>query len=206
MDLNDFRHQWQQQAAATPKPDLTHQKLQAMLANQPDSPVSEMLRNVRRDQRLIFLVVILNVGNVTNLIQRHTHDSRLLLDVVVALMILLASWRVYRQRQLIRALQGGNGSTHEHLRESIRQLRVLIASRFYTVVVFLVAVLLLLTYDKYDAIVGSAGSGLSLGLTATGLLSGLLLVGGLLMLSRRRQQRRYGRHLDRLEEALRELS
>jgi hypothetical protein len=207
MDLNDFRRQWQQQPSGPTDPSLTHQKLQAMLATQPASPVSEMLHNAKRDQRLILIVVLLNVGNITNLTRRHLEGSTLVvLDVVVALMILFVSWHAYRQRQLLRQLQLGNGTTYEHLRKSIRQLRALIRNKAYVAMAFLTTIILTVAYGKHEAIWAGVRAGrvdwlqaLVVGLTTLGLMAGLLYF------SRARQQRRYGRYLDQLEGALREL-
>ncbi|QNH61449.1 hypothetical protein [Hymenobacter sediminicola] len=178
-----------------------------MLANQPATPVSEMLRNVRRDQRIIFLIIILNVGNITNLSRRHMQGGSLvLLDVAVALMILFASWYVYRQRQLIKQLQQGDGATYGHIRESIRQMRALIKNKSYVAMAFLATVLLAVAYGQQEAILAKLHAGtvdwpiVTLGLTMfAGIAAALLYMG------RRRQQRRYGQHLDRLESALHEL-
>ena len=207
MELNDFRRQWQQQPTGSSESDLTHQKLNAMLANQPATPVSEMLRNVRRDQRIIFLIIILNVGNITNLSRRHMQGGSLvLLDVAVAFMILFISWYVYRQRQLIKRLQQGDGATYEHIRESIRQMRALIKNKSYVALTFVTTVLLAVAYGQHEAILAKLRAGtVDWLLVALGLAMLAALVGALLYMGRQRQQRRYGQHLDRLESALREL-
>lgn len=207
MELDDFRRQWQQQPTGNSEPTLTHQKLQAMLANQSDSPVSEMLRNVRRDQRIIFLIVILNVGNITNLSRRHMQGSSLvLLDVAVALMILFVSWYVFRQRQIIKQLSLGDGTTYGHIRESIRQMRALIKNKAYVALAFLTTVVIAIAYSKHNAILDAIHNGtIDWGLTALGMFATLFLITMLLYIGQRRQQRRYGQYLDQLESTLREL-
>jgi Flp pilus assembly protein TadB len=165
-----------------------------------------MLRNAQRDQRLMLIMVIINVGNVVNLGRRWAEGSTLsLLYVIVALMILFVSWITYRQRQLIRQLRQGDGATYGHLREAVRQLRVFSHNKLYAKIAFLTTIFLVLVYGKFDAIRHSLQSGLSLTLVAWGVVVGLGLVVLLLYVGQRRQQRRYGRYLDQLEGALREL-
>ncbi|UOQ55197.1 hypothetical protein [Hymenobacter cellulosivorans] len=178
-----------------------------MLANQPASPVSEMLRNAQRDQRLLLLVVILNIGNITNLSRHHLEGrSMVLVDVAVALMILIGSWYAYRQRKLIKQLQLGTGTTYGHIRESIRQIRGLMRTKFYTAIAFLVTVILAIAYGKHVAILEALRTDPhSWGVLALGVGAAVVVIGLLLYVSKRRQQRRYGRHLDRLEASLREL-
>ncbi|PJJ59011.1 hypothetical protein [Hymenobacter chitinivorans] len=206
MELDDLRRQWQQQPTGPSQSTLTHQKLQTMLTFQPASPVSEMLRNAQRDQRLIFIVILLNVGNVVNMGRRFGLGSALsLVYVVVALMILLASWYAYRQRQLIRQLRLADGTTYAHLRDIVRQLRSFNHRKLYTKIAFLATVALVVLYGKYEAIQRSLQSGLSPVLVAVGVVVILSLIAGILYIGQRRQQRRYGQHLDQLEAALREL-
>ncbi|WP_303312061.1 hypothetical protein [Hymenobacter sp. BT730] len=207
MELDAFRRQWQQQPTGTSDPTLTHQKLQAMLANQPASPVSEMLRNVQRDQRIIFLIVILNVGNITNLSRRHLlGGSLVLLDVAVALMIIFVSWYVFRQRQIIKQLRLGDGTTYGHIRESIRQMRALIKNKSYVAIAFLTTVVLAIAYGKHNAILNAIHQGtVDWGLTSLVVFVTLFLMAALLYVGQQRQQRRYGKYLDQLEATLREL-
>jgi hypothetical protein len=206
MELDDLRRQWQQQPGGPSQPDLTTLKLQAMLANQPDTPVSELLRNAQRDQRLIFLMVILNVGNFTMLSRRFTHGGPLtLLYVALALMIVVISWFAYRQRQLIRRLQLADGTTAGYLRATLAQLRSFIHTKLYIKLAFLTMITFILGYGSYDSLRHSLQTGLNPLLVVLGVGVFLGIMAAALYAGQRRQQLRYGRHLDQLEGALREL-
>ncbi|MBG8552278.1 hypothetical protein [Hymenobacter guriensis] len=206
MELDDLRRRWQQPAAAS-EPTLTHQKLEAMLASQPDTPLSEMTRHARREQRLVLMVIIFNVANFTNLSRRHFQGNTLvLLDVVVALMILFISWYAYRQRKIIRQLQVGDGSTYGHIRQSIRQLRTLMRNKGYGGMAFLTTIVLTVVYSQQAVILANLRAGTIDWVPTLALALALVaLVVGLLYHERWQQQQRYGRYLDQLEATLREL-
>lgn len=210
MELDDLRRRWQEQPAGPSEPSLTQQKLQAMLANQTDTPLSQMLRNARKEQRMLLFVLVLNLANVANLMNRYLSDTvflaQLLLYICVGLMVVFMAWLTYRQRRLLTRLQASDASTYTHLRQSIHQIRILMTTKMNAGMLFLASIILVGFYIRYDTIVQALHQGtIDWPLTILVILAIVMLIAGLLYVDQRMQQRRYGQYLDQLETTLREL-
>ncbi|ALD21541.1 ABC transporter permease [Hymenobacter sp. DG25A] len=210
MELDDLRRRWQEQPAGPSEPSLTQKKLQAMLASQTDTPLSQMLRNARKEQRMLLFVLVLNLANVANLMNRYLSDTvflaQLLLYICVGLMVVFMAWTTYRQRRLLTQLQAGDASTYTHLRQSIHQIRILMTTKMNAGMLFLASIILVGFYIRYDTIVQALHQGtIDWPLTILVILAIVMLITGLLYVDQRMQQRRYGQYLDQLETTLREL-
>ncbi|WP_156126261.1 hypothetical protein [Hymenobacter sp. DG25B] len=181
-----------------------------MLANQSDSLVSQMLRNARKEQRVLVFILILNWVNVSNMFNRHLSgaslNAQLLLYGCVGLMVVFIAWTTYRKRRLLTQLQAADTSTYRHLRQTIQQIRSLIKNKKYAGMLFLVSIILAAFYIRYDSIMQALHKGtVDWGLTILLTFAAAMLIAGLLYLDQQRQQRRYGKYLDQLEATLHEL-
>ncbi|MDU0371655.1 hypothetical protein ACFPAF_14720 [Hymenobacter endophyticus] len=181
-----------------------------MLANQADTPVSAMLRNTKKEQRILLFVLVLNVGNIANLTTRYLGQKsfvgQLLLFTCVGLMVSFTAWTTYRKRQLIAQLQTSDTSTYSHLSHSIRQIRLLLRNKTYAGMVFLATIILSVFFVRFQDMLTAARTGtLDWGTAVLVVLAIVALFVGLLYQEKYMQQKKYGRHLDQLEAALREL-
>lgn len=205
MELDDFRQKWQQTAevaiSAAPNLDATH--LQALLRKRPGL-VEQMRRNARRE--LVMTTVLILIFSL-----RLINPDSLLVILQGALLLLIGAGQLYYyyyKLGVLRRMAAVEGNVHHHLRRMCQELRRLL--RFFYRVTLVTGPFVLMLWFCYDLgreLIRPTGADwahlgrLGAVLTGGGLLLQLLVV----RVTRWHMQRRYGRHLDQLEAALREL-
>lgn len=205
MELDDFRRQWQQTAdvAAPATPDLDAAHLQALLRKRPGL-VEQMRRNARRE--LITTTALILIVSL-----RLINPDSLLIIMQGALLLLMGAGQLYYyyyKLGVLRRMATVEGNVQYHLRRMCQELRRLL--RFFYRVTLVTGPFVLLLWFCYDLgreLVRPTGADwahlgrLAAILTGSGLLLQLLVI----RVTRWHMQRLYGRHLDQLEAALREL-
>jgi hypothetical protein len=205
MELDDFRRKWQQTAgAALPAtPDLDAAHLQTLLRKRPGL-VEQMRRNACRE--LVLTTVLILIFSL-----RLVNPDSLLIIMQGALLLLMGAGQLYYyyyKLGVLRRMATVEGNVQYHLRHMCHELRRLL--RFFYRVTLVTGPFVLLMWFCYDfgrELVRPTGADwvhlgrLAAILTGSGLLLQLLVI----RLTRWHLQRLYGRHLDQLEAALREL-
>lgn len=207
MELDDFRRQWQQTPSPATPVATTATELQVLLQQTSTSPLAQLKQAVRRDARLLWWVSILNVGNVFVATRHHSQwaEMRSVLLAVVGGMILYMVWDTWQRHRIIKGLEAGADTAVSQLRMMIGKLRQLMRLYTWAGVVFGVSFVLCFGYPKRSLLSWPPFTQ-PLDPTRTVLAVLCMLALGLLMaVGYERQQRLYGRHLDQLEAALREL-
>ncbi|SHJ08127.1 hypothetical protein SAMN02745146_2223 [Hymenobacter daecheongensis DSM 21074] len=202
MELDDFRRQWQQQPAPGGAPH-NEDALRALLAQCSGTPVARMLHNARTE--IIATAVSLGIGATLVLlvgIQRLQPFGLLLLGTAV-----LTGYDYYHKRRLLRELPAATGGLRSHIARQLQSLRGVLRLNYrFTMATLLITIGFLLTfaYTQLPQLflgdartLGQRGLWLVLTVLASGLITHWLI--------RWTLQQQYGRHLDQLETALREL-
>ncbi|GAB2958406.1 hypothetical protein GCM10027048_26710 [Hymenobacter coalescens] len=213
MELDDLRRQWQQQPADQTAPPLTDQKLQAMLANPADNPISQMTAHAKRDLRMLGVVMIINIPNLINLFSNSAKPgfgedgSRFLLLALFAAMLVFTVWNTYARVRLLRQMQqdapaaGLAAQLHRQTQQLVQllQLHQRVGYAFAVALVLGVGFVL-----RHRLVLHPFSEAIDWSRTALAVL-GVLGLGAIVMAEAARQQRRYGRHLQKLEGVLHEL-
>jgi len=203
MELDDLRRAWKQPTTAESPAALDTAALNALLAQEANSPVAKMQRNARVEMALTALLMLLPFAFM-----------RIDKPVTVfwtVFMVVLGSGQLYYyyyKLGVLRRMATVEGNVREHLQKLCVELRRLL--RFlYRVTLGTGPVTLVLLFGSYVAVEQAQPTGLRpqfLLITAgVVLVLGILLQLGVLYGTRRYLQRLYGQHLDRLEASLREL-
>ncbi|RAK65802.1 hypothetical protein [Hymenobacter edaphi] len=208
MELDDLRRQWQTQPADQPATPLTSQNLNAMLAHESTNPIHQMTTAAKRDLRLLAVVMVLNVTNFINLSKgNYLADGGPLLLVIFGVMLVFTVWYMVARLHLLKRMQQQtpDAGLALQLREQTRQLVQLF--RLHRRVGYLFAVVLVLGvgFVLRHRFVSNPFTD-SVDWQRTGLAAlGAVALGLVMLWSEAREQRRYGPHLTRLQDALREL-
>ncbi|WP_139924204.1 hypothetical protein [Hymenobacter sp. DG01] len=213
MELDDFRRRWQQQPSGpAPTPETTEQILRTMLAQRTIGPIAQLKQNVQRDMKLSIPILLLNLFNVFNIMSRKTltTESRLMaVGLVAALLVVLAA-SVYRRLQLVRQMEDSNADLYNQLKTTSQKLRQVLRTSWVMGIGALLVVCGMFLYKTHAELLaylspGAEHWGRNVTVFVLGCLGVALVITALFIVGKAKQQRRYGQHLDRLEEALREL-
>jgi len=217
MELADFRRAWQQppaEAAPAPTP-LTDQTLLSMLTRQPNSPVAIMKANARRDVRVGLAVILLNFINLYNLLKSRGTESNAhlelgLIGAFTLVAVLFLAWSIRVKQRLLASMEADTVNLREHLTRLVKQFRQLLRGGARVGLVLGVGIVGLFTFARRQELLDYLAPGAAE--RASHVLLALLFVGAVFALfafayqrGQTLRQRRYGRYLDQLEAALREL-
>jgi hypothetical protein len=210
MELDDLRRRWQQQpvvpAVPTQSPEPT---LRAMLSLTPNTPLSHLKHNTRRNLVVGLLLLVINLRGILGQGSQHgiMHEPLMRGLFLAGFLMLFASllWQLW----LFRRMERVSDNLCQQLRNLTEQVKRLLRLRELTGPIWYSLLVLAAIYLKRSALLAylqADGQQLFHALlVGAGLL---LLVGlglGLHWLGKRQKQRRYGQYIDRLEAALREL-
>lgn len=209
MELDDFRRRWQEQPVELTQSSLTEQKLRAMLTA-PDStnPLIRLKKNASRELRLLLVGLVLLIFDAV-IFFRHEAKMQLLAGGVFFVMCLVGLI-VYQRLKLIRQMEQQQSNLYHFLKIRIVRLRQLMRLHDYVgmVALVLLAVFVVLVrradlwaYLRPD----QANWGWHWGAVGAGTGVALAFIYVAYLIGKLEQQRRYGRYLDQLEGALREL-
>lgn len=209
MELDDFRRRWQQQPAEPAQTALTGQKLRTMLAQTPDTPLSHLKRNTRRNLGVGLLLLVLNLRFLLGQGAQHgvLHEPLLRGLFLAGFLMLFGS--LFWQLWLFRRMERVSDNLREQLRNLTGQVKRLLRLRELTGPIWYALLILAAVYLRREALLAYLQAD-TLQLSHAAMVgAGLLLLLGLGFwlhwLGKRQKQRRYGQYLDRLEAALREL-
>ncbi|MDQ2770621.1 MAG: hypothetical protein M3Y54_08985 [Bacteroidota bacterium] len=204
MELDDLRRQWQQPEAAG-VPAVNTAQLDQLLAGRSDGLVEQMRRNARVEMAFVALTAVampLLIGFAHNFLLRAQVVSLFLLALV-----LLGYY--YRKLAMLRQMIQPEGHVLGNLRRLCAGLRSMLRFNYRLTLALPPASLLLGFEFAVGRELGRPGGvravqlfGVGAALLATGLLLQWAIVKG----TRWYLQHLYGRHLDRLEASLRELT
>lgn len=209
MELDDLRRQWRLPEPVAP-PALTSRDLNALLKGRTSSLIEKMRRNAWLE---IGLTLVMNLGPLVALalmrkpLYPHYLFSVLMLVIVVVVLVMLAYY--YRLLGVLKRMLEPATSIQLHLTTLAQGLRQLL--RFYYLLTLwmgpMVVALMLGYYTGAElARPGPMRWGFLAGFAIGMLVSGIPMQLGIVYVTRWYLQRLYGRHLDRLEGQLRELS
>lgn len=209
MELDDFRRRWQQQPVEPSHSSLTEQKLRTMLTStSTTNPLFRLKRNASRELRWIVMAFGLNGFNAVFF----ARNSTSLRWFVVMLMMMLAvvGGIVYQRLRVLREMEQQQDNLYKALKSRIARFRHLMRLHDYVGVVTLALVVLTVLLVRYADLLNylrpsGPDWGLHLVVVAAGVVAVLGLIYAAYAVGKLEHQRRYGRHLDQLEAALREL-
>lgn len=207
MELDDFRSRWQDQPVTTDTPSQTEQALRTMLTLKSNSPVSKMQRNARRDLKMLFFVGVLNAANFLNLSKNLMIGmSKEVFFAILGLVLSLSLWYSIRQLLIVKKLSQSAAPTFAYTAELVNQMRTLMRSYAYIGLVFAgLFVLAALIGNGSILLERLRTNHVDWGLTILVAFATVVTVAVMVAIGRMSQQDRYGRYLDQLEAALREL-
>jgi uncharacterized membrane protein YqhA len=213
MELDDLRRRWQQQPSGpTPSPETTEQTLRTMLTQRTNGPIAQLKHNVYRDMRFSIPILLLNLFNVLNIVNRKslTTESRFVVVGLVAVLLVMLALSMFRRLQLVRQMEDGSADLYSQLQTSSRKLRQLLQTGRllgFGVLLVVCGMFLYKTHAQLLAYLDPAAEdwGQHVAVVALGCIGLALLVTALFSLGKAKQQRRYGKYLDQLDAALREL-
>lgn len=208
MELDDFRRSWQEQPVE-PTQSLTEKKLRTMLTSPSSAnPLLRLKKNATRE--LSWVVMAFGLSGFNALF--FARDSPRLQLFVLAIMAMLVAVGVivYQRLQVLREMEQQHDNLYQSLKNRITRFRRLMRLHDYMGVGALALVVLAAALARQTDLLKylqPSGPGwgwhwLVAGLGAVAVL-GLMYAG--YAVGKLEHQRRYGRHLDQLEGALREL-
>ncbi len=210
MELDDFRSRWQDQpVAASTDPVSTEQALRAMLASYTSAnPLVRLKKNASRELRWVFVSLILIVFDAL-IFFRHVARMQVFAAFVFGA-ICLVGLIVYQRLKLIGQMEQQEGNLYQLLKTRIARFRQLMRLHDYVGAgtLFLLAVFVVVVRRSYLWAYLQPGQpdwGWHVGIVGGGILGLLALVVAAYYTGQKEHQRRYGRYLDQLEAALREL-
>ncbi|MBX0292111.1 hypothetical protein K3G63_16800 [Hymenobacter sp. HSC-4F20] len=164
-----------------------------------------MERNATRDLRLLLFVLIINVGNVFSLTKRHgLTEVRPALLALVLVMVAFVAWSMITQLRIVRRMQQEVGAVYLQLKSQIQRVRQLMQLRRYAGGLFLLGLITIILYSQRNRFWSTELEGIDWRSVALAILV-IAALGVMVWIGEYKQQQRYGRHLDQLEAALREL-
>lgn len=207
MELDDFRSRWQEQPVATDTPSQTEQTLRTMLTLKSNSPLNKMQGNARRDFILLLVPIIINMNTILNF--KHNYLLGVPKEVcflILGVAMVLPTWIGFRRLQLIRKLGQDAAPTSTHVTGLVQQLRSLMDSSWYAGVLFVGLIGLALLVGNSNILLERLQNGrVDWGLTILVIFAIAVFLSVMIAISIQREQNRYGKYLDQLEGALREL-
>ncbi|QJX47581.1 hypothetical protein HMJ29_11775 [Hymenobacter taeanensis] len=213
MELDDFRRRWQEQPSGpAPTPETTEQNLRAMLAQRTTGPIAQLKQNVQRDMKLSIPILLLNLFNLLNILNRKslTTESRLMFVGLVAALLVMLAASMYRRLQLVRQMEGGSADLYNQLKTTSQKLRQVLRTSWMMGIGVLLVVCGMFLYKTHAEMLaylspGAEHWGRNVTVFILGCTGFAAVVTALFVVGKAKQQRRYGRYLDQLEGALREL-
>ncbi|QKG51652.1 hypothetical protein [Hymenobacter sp. BRD67] len=203
MELDDLRYHWRK--ADEPPAEPLARMLQKSQTRQSSSLLKQMRRNVWLEITIVPVLALLGL-----LVLIAQHDSGLVAgySVLMGSILVLSGILYYRQIKLLKQTMRTDLSVRTHLQFACVALRQLLhlyyRLTFYTGPVTLLALLGYLVSRELSRPAGPHWA--ALGLVASVILvTGVVVQIGVVYATRWFLQRLYGRHLDRLENQLREL-
>ncbi|GAB3832207.1 hypothetical protein [Hymenobacter jeollabukensis] len=210
MELDDLRRQWQTQPVGpATSPESTEQTLRAMLAQTPDTPLSHLKRNARRNLSVAVLILVINLRAVLGQGSAHGVMNEPLMRglLLTGFLLLFASliWQLWLFRQMER--------TGDNLRQQLSRLtgqvkQVLQLRQVYGVGWYGLMLLAALYLKRHALLSYLQADGQQLNhalIVGAGLLAAVGMGAWLYRAGQKQRQRRYGQYLDQLEATLREL-
>ncbi|MCC3158776.1 hypothetical protein LJ737_16145 [Hymenobacter sp. 15J16-1T3B] len=210
MELDDLRRRWQTQPVGpATSPESTEQTLRAMLAHTPDTPLSHMKHNVRRNLSVAVLILAINMRTVLGQGSAHgvMHEPLMRGLLLAGFLLLVASllWQLWLFRQMERA----DDNLRQQLGRLTGQVKQVLRLRQVYGVGWYGLLLLAALYLKRHALLGylqAEGQQFEHALVVgAGLLAAVGMGAWLYRAGQQQRQRRYGQYLDQLEATLREL-
>ncbi|TGD82967.1 hypothetical protein [Hymenobacter wooponensis] len=213
MELDNFRRRWQEQPSdPVPTPETTEQILRAMLAQRTTGPIAQLKQNVQRDMKLSIPILFLNLFNVLNIVNRKslTTETRFMFVGLVAALLVMLAASMYRRLQLVRQMEDSSTDLYNQLKTTSHKLRQVLRTSWMMGIGVLLVVCVLFLYKTHAELLaylspGAEHWGRSVTVFVLGCIGLALLLMALFAVGKAKQQRRYGRYLDQLEGALREL-
>lgn len=211
MELDNFRGQWQRQpTTGLPVTTLSTAKtLHTMLTSHTSSnPLLRLKKNASQELKLVSISTILLVSNVL-LFSRHGAEMQWFMASILGV-VCLVGLLIYQRLKLIRQMEQQQADLYQFLKTRITKFRQLMRLHDYVSVVtlaLLAVVALLIRRADLRAFLQAdqPGWGWHVGAVGAGAVLLLALIYAAYAMGRKEHQRRYGRYLDQLEAAMREL-
>jgi hypothetical protein len=209
MELNDFRRRWQEQPVEPTQIFLTEQKLRTMLVSPSSAnPLFRLKKNTSRELNWVVMAFGLNGFNAWFF----ARNSANLKWFVVMLMVMLAvvGGIVYQRLRVIKEMEQQQDNLYQALKSRIARFRHLMRLHDYVGVVTLALVVLTVLVVRQAELFNylrpyNPNWGQHVVVVAAGMMAVLALIYAAYIMGKAEHQRRYGKHLDQLEVALREL-
>jgi hypothetical protein len=209
MDLDNFRRSWQEQPVEPTQSSLTQQKLRTMLTSPSAvNPLFRLKKNASRE--LSWVVMAFGLSGFNALFFARNSASLQWFIVMLMGMLAVVGGIVYQRLRVLREMEQQHDNLYQSLKSRISRFRHLMRLHDYVGVVTLVLVVLTAMLVRQSDLVSylrpsSPDWGLHLALVLAGVVAVLGLIYAAYVVGKVEHQRRYGRHLDQLEAALREL-
>ena len=210
MELDDLRSRWQAQPADLPLDTLsTEQALRAMLTSHTSSnPLIRLKKNASRELQRVMAGLALIVFDVL-IFFRHVAKMQFFAAGIFCVMCLVGLI-VYQRLKLIRQMEQQHVNLYHFLKTRITRFRQLMRLHDYvgvvTLVLLAVFVVVVRRADMWAYLQpGQPDWGWHLSTVGAGIVGVLALLYVAYTMGQKEHQRRYGRYLDQLEAALREL-
>lgn len=209
MELDDFRRQWQAPPAHPTDSFTTEQTLHAMLASATSTnPLFRLRRNATKELSWVVMAFILSGFNAFIFGRHEVNLQRFAVCVMV--MLVVVGVIVYRRLQVLREMEQQNDSLYSFLKTRIFRFRRLMRLHDYVGVVSLVMLVVIALVVRSEYVLDylnpahAAWSWHVVTALGVGIMVGAVIHASYII-GKKEHQRRYGRHLDQLEAALREL-
>lgn len=209
MELDDFRHRWQQQPTQPSPTSLTEQKLRTMLsATTSVNPLLRLKRNASRELRWVIAAFAVSGFNAW-FFARNSVGLQLFVLAIMGQLVVVGVI-VYQRLRVLREMEQQHDNLYQSLKSRITRFRRLMRLHDYVGVgalgLVILAALLARQTDLLEYVQPSGPDwAWHWGIVGLGVVAVLGLMYAAYAVGKLEHQRRYGRHLDRLEEALREL-
>lgn len=210
MELDDLRRQWQAQPTGLPDDTATsEQALRTMLTSHTSSnPLIRLRKNAYRELKLVIVGLVLLLFDAL-LFFRYVAKMPLFAAGII-LVICLVGLLVYQRLKLVRQMEQQQGNLYQVFRSRIARFRYLMRLHDYvgvgTLSLLAVVVGVVRRADWLAYLQPHQPNwGGHLMVAGGGLLLLLALLYAAYYVGQKEHQRRYGRYLDQLEAALREL-
>ncbi|MFD2786707.1 hypothetical protein ACFSX6_14670 [Hymenobacter rubripertinctus] len=210
MELDDLKRQWQAQPVELPADTLTsEQDLRAMLtSHNASSPLVRLKKNASRELKLVLAAMLL-IGFDALVFFRNA-SKMLLFAAGVFLIICLVGLIVYQRLKLIRQMEQQHDDLYHFLQSRIGRFRYLMRLHDYVGVgalalLALTGVVVRWAYLRAYLHPAQPNWGWHVSMVGVGIILLLILMYAAYRVGQKEHQHRYGRHLDQLAAALREL-
>jgi len=209
MELDDFRRQWQAPPAHPTDSFTTEQTLRAMLASSTSTnPLFRLRKNATKELSWVVMAFILSGFNALIFGRHEVNLQRF--AVCVMLLLVVVGVIVYRRLQVLKEMETQNDSLYSFLKTRISRFRRLMRLHDYMGVVSLVMLVVIVLVVRAEDVLKYLNPAQAawqwhwaVGLGVSGVV--VTVIYASYAMGKKEHQRRYGRHLDQLEAALREL-